>query len=140
PREPIRLVMEEGRVRAKNVTDQSQDFTDKLAQLATAKIPQLADVCGYIFMQKSPSCGLFRVKAYLPTGMPHNEPQTGIYSKVNVSPTKLGKLAPPKSLNWPKSVVMILCQNRPGAVCSRLKPIYRRVRRIMKHKTVSKPK
>jgi len=82
PREPIRLVMEEGRVRAKNVTDQSQDYTDKLAQLATAKIPELADVCGYIFMQKSPSCGLFRVKAYLPTGMPHNEPQTGIYAKV----------------------------------------------------------
>src|SRR5690606_11184084 len=82
PREPIRLVMEEGRVRAKNVTDQSQDYTDKLAQLATAKIPELADVCGYIFMQKSPSCGLFRVKAYLPTGLPHNVPQTGIYAKL----------------------------------------------------------
>ncbi len=81
PREPIRLVMEDNSVHAKNVTDQSYDYTEQLTSLATQRIPELADVCGYIFMQKSPSCGLFRVKAYLPTGMPHNEPQVGIYAK-----------------------------------------------------------
>ncbi|MCX7545185.1 DUF523 and DUF1722 domain-containing protein [Marinicella gelatinilytica] len=82
PREPIRLVMEGDQVRSKNVGDHSQDYTDQLTDYAHQKLPELADVCGYIFMQKSPSCGLFRVKAYLPTGMPHNEPQTGIYAKV----------------------------------------------------------
>lgn len=81
PREPIRLVMEEDGVKAKNVNDQKHDYTEQLADLAQKRIPDLVDVCGYIFMQKSPSCGLFRVKAYLPNGMPHNEPQSGIYAK-----------------------------------------------------------
>lgn len=80
PREPIRLVNENNQIRVKNVTDQSQDFTDRLHNLADEYAPKLDDLCGYIFMQKSPSCGVFRVKVYNQNGMPETEPAMGAFA------------------------------------------------------------
>lgn len=80
PREPIRLVKENNQIRVKNVTDQSRDYTDQLYQLADKRAPELEDLCGYIFMQKSPSCGVFRVKVYNPNGMPDINPAMGAYA------------------------------------------------------------
>lgn len=80
PREPIRLVNENNQIRVKNVTDQSRDYTDQLHQLADEKAPELADLCGYIFMQKSPSCGVFRVKVYNTNGMPEVNPAMGAFA------------------------------------------------------------
>ncbi len=80
PREPIRLVNENDQIRVKNVTDQSQDFTEQLHQLADDYVPKLGDLCGYIFMQKSPSCGVFRVKVYNENGMPETEPAMGVFA------------------------------------------------------------
>lgn len=39
------------------------------------------DLCGYIFMQKSPSCGLERVKVYQDNGMPIDGGGRGIYAQ-----------------------------------------------------------
>ncbi len=80
PREPIRLVRENKQIRVKNVTDHSNDYTEDLLALADKRAPALKDLCGYIFMQKSPSCGVFRVKVYNPNGMPETEPAMGAFS------------------------------------------------------------
>jgi len=80
PREPIRLVNENNQIRVKNVTDQSKDYTVQLQQFADKKAPELNDLCGYIFMQKSPSCGVFRVKVYNQNGMPETNPAMGAYA------------------------------------------------------------
>ncbi|MGJ8663525.1 MAG: DUF1722 domain-containing protein [Marinicella sp.] len=80
PREPIRLVNEKGQIRVKNVTDQSKDYTDQLHEFADKKAAELTELCGYIFMQKSPSCGVFRVKVYSPNGIPEYNPAMGAYA------------------------------------------------------------
>src|SRR5690606_15166450 len=68
PREPIRLVSQtpaDTEVRALGTVDSSIDVTDALAAYGNAQAQQQTQLCGYIFMQKSPSCGLFGVKCYL---------------------------------------------------------------------------
>ena len=42
---------------------------------------ELDDICGYIFMQKSPSCGLERVKVYHANGAPVDGGGRGIYAQ-----------------------------------------------------------
>jgi hypothetical protein len=42
---------------------------------------ELSDICGYIFMQKSPSCGLERVKVYRANGAPVDGGGRGIYAQ-----------------------------------------------------------
>lgn len=82
PREPIRLVSEhaaDNNVRAVGVTDSSIDVTDALAEYGARQAQQQQQLCGYIFMQKSPSCGLFGVKRYLANGHPEGSTR-GIYA------------------------------------------------------------
>jgi uncharacterized protein YbgA (DUF1722 family) len=42
---------------------------------------EVGDICGYIFMQKSPSCGLERVKVYRENGAPVDGGGRGIYAR-----------------------------------------------------------
>jgi len=82
PREPIRLVSEhaaDNNVRAVGVTDSSIDVTDALAEYGARQAQQQQQLCGYTFMQKSPSCGLFGVKRYLANGHPEGSTR-GIYA------------------------------------------------------------
>lgn len=81
PREPIRLVHMDGQVRVRNVKDHSQDYTDQLTDLATSKSSSFSDLSGFIWMQKSPSCGLFGVKVYHENGMPGPDPDQGAFAK-----------------------------------------------------------
>ncbi|WP_154222351.1 DUF523 and DUF1722 domain-containing protein [Marinicella rhabdoformis] len=81
PREPIRLVQQGDDIRVKNVTDHSNDFTDDLVALADKRVADFADLDGFIFMQKSPSCGLFGVKVYNENGMPGPDPDQGAFAK-----------------------------------------------------------
>lgn len=64
PRQPIRLVGTASQPRAVGVRQPDQDVTDALDRYGRETIAGLADVCGYLFMKGSPSCGLFRVKVY----------------------------------------------------------------------------
>ena len=72
PREPIRLVEhgseDDPNIRVLEIKDSSKDYTEKLSSLADTKLPELDSLSGFIFMQNSPSCGAFRVKAYHPNG------------------------------------------------------------------------
>ncbi|ASP38675.1 hypothetical protein CHH28_08280 [Bacterioplanes sanyensis] len=82
PRETIRLVTEtpsDTNVRAVGSDNPELDITDALAAYGDQQGKQ-QQVCGYIFMQKSPSCGLFGVKRYLANGHPEGTTR-GIYAK-----------------------------------------------------------
>jgi uncharacterized protein YbgA (DUF1722 family) len=52
-----------------------------LQDYARERVPQLHDLCGYIFIKNSPSCGLFRVKVYRDNGMPHEAPGRGVFAE-----------------------------------------------------------
>jgi len=73
PREPIRLAGDIKAPRVIGVKTKSLDVTDKLQQYGQEIAGQLADISGYIFKSKSPSCGLFRVKVYRDDKPPLNE-------------------------------------------------------------------
>ena len=78
PREPIRLVSEtpdDSSVRAVGTDNPELDVTDDLTAYARTASDRMQDLCGFIFMQKSPSCGVFGVKRYLPNGHPEGKAQ-----------------------------------------------------------------
>ena len=62
PRPPIRLVGASGSPRALRIDRPSEDFTDALCAFADAQAAFLDQMFGFIFMERSPSCGLASVK------------------------------------------------------------------------------
>jgi uncharacterized protein YbgA (DUF1722 family)/uncharacterized protein YbbK (DUF523 family) len=80
PREPIRLVGEPAAPRAMGGPQRKQDHTEALAEFGEIMAGQLADISGYIFMQKSPSCGLERVRVHQADGHAINGGSRGIFA------------------------------------------------------------
>ncbi|NWB98918.1 DUF1722 domain-containing protein [Pseudomonas gingeri] len=80
PREPIRLVGDPQQPRAVGSVHAETDVTQPLADYGQRMAAELTDICGYIFMQKSPSCGLERVKVYQDNGRPAEDGR-GIYAQ-----------------------------------------------------------
>jgi len=80
PRPAIRLVGDPAAPRAVQVGNASIDVTTRLQDFADRRAPQLTDLCGYIFMKNSPSCGLFRVKVYQDNGYPHPQGGRGLFA------------------------------------------------------------
>ncbi|TBU96325.1 YbgA family protein [Phytopseudomonas dryadis] len=80
PRDPIRLVGDPAAPRAVATRHRQQDHTEALAAYAGQVATQLAPICGYIFMQQSPSCGLQRVKVYQDNGQPGEPRGRGIFA------------------------------------------------------------
>jgi uncharacterized protein YbgA (DUF1722 family)/uncharacterized protein YbbK (DUF523 family) len=84
PRPPIRLAQVQGEVRViatdstpggnipgdNTPSDNTPDYTDALKGYARSMAPQLSGLSGFIFMQKSPSCGVGSTKVYGPNGHP----------------------------------------------------------------------
>jgi hypothetical protein len=60
--------------------DSSTDFSGPLRAYGQQMASELDDICGYIFMQKSPSCGLERVKVYQANGHPASQGGRGAYA------------------------------------------------------------
>lgn len=90
PRPPIRLVSQNANdpeVRALGTDNPDLDVTIPLRDYAHQQAARLDQLCGYIFMQKSPSCGLFGVKRYLANGHPEGT-AGGVYA------TELQRLLP----------------------------------------------
>ncbi len=79
PREPIRLLDSAEQIRAVGTVDKTLDVTQALADYGLQMASQHSDICGYIFMQQSPSCGVERVKVYQANGIPAKTGR-GIYS------------------------------------------------------------
>ncbi|AXJ06891.1 hypothetical protein CFN16_22990 [Pseudomonas fluorescens] len=80
PREPIRLVGDPEQPEALGTVDREINVTTPLAEYGEKMAAELHDICGYIFMQQSPSCGLERVKVYHPNGAPLGNGR-GIYAQ-----------------------------------------------------------
>ena len=80
PREPIRIV-QNGTARVVGVQT-SKDYTDLLEDFSSRKISAFRRqaIDGFIMKQKSPSCGLFSVKNYLPNGHPNGR-RAGIFGE-----------------------------------------------------------
>ncbi|KPB85585.1 hypothetical protein AC504_3551 [Pseudomonas syringae pv. maculicola] len=81
PREPIRLVGDAENPKALGTVNRELDVTEALANYGIQMAEELGDICGYIFMQKSPSCGLERVKVYRENGAPVDGGGRGIYAQ-----------------------------------------------------------
>lgn len=81
PRKPIRLVYTQGETRVLGVNNPELDVTDALKQQAEIVADQMPDICGYIFMQNSPSCGVFGMKRYRDNGYPQDSKGRGAYAE-----------------------------------------------------------
>ncbi|KQQ50813.1 hypothetical protein ASF84_21340 [Pseudomonas sp. Leaf127] len=81
PREPIRLVGDVDHPRAVGTVRPDLDVTQALADYGEHMAGALGGISGYIFMQKSPSCGLERVKVYRDNGVPFESGGRGIYAQ-----------------------------------------------------------
>ncbi len=80
PRPPIHLVGSESSVRALDVDTHSNDFTDKLAAYAGKVLELAPELCGYILVKGSPSCGYERVKRFADNGHSVASDQRGIFA------------------------------------------------------------
>lgn len=81
PREPIRLVGSAAAPRAVGTVHSELDVTEPLTRYGERMADDLGEICGYIFMHKSPSCGLERVKVYGESGVPVPEGGRGLYAQ-----------------------------------------------------------
>lgn len=81
PRKPIRLVVHGEETRVVGVANPDLDVTDALIAQAEYAVKQMPDICGYIFMQNSPSCGVFGMKRYRTNGYTMDGNGRGVYAK-----------------------------------------------------------
>ncbi|WP_250459488.1 YbgA family protein [Microbulbifer litoralis] len=85
PRQPIRLVKSDSsadaEVRVLGVEDPALDVTEPLKEYADSLVPELQKIRGYILMQNSPSCGLRKVRRYLPNGHSHDSEGMGVFAQ-----------------------------------------------------------
>lgn len=81
PREAIRLIGDPANPQAVGSVHSELNVTQALADYGTHMATEMDDLCGYIFMQKSPSCGLERVKVYQDNGVPAPDGGRGIYAQ-----------------------------------------------------------
>lgn len=68
PRPPIQLVGDPQAPRVLGVLDPGVDVTEALRSHAQSRSAQLDGVYGYVFMERSPSCGLYSVPVHAATG------------------------------------------------------------------------
>ncbi|MFC6669168.1 YbgA family protein [Marinobacterium aestuariivivens] len=79
PREAIRLVGDPAAPRALGTQHPDLDVTDALAEKGRDLASRMPDLCGYILIKGSPSCGMERVKIYHENGIP-NAAGRGIFA------------------------------------------------------------
>ncbi len=80
PREPIRLVGDTHNPRAVGTVNAELDVTDALSAYGQRTAAELTDLCGFILMQKSPSCGMERVKVYQYSGHTAEHGGVGLFA------------------------------------------------------------
>ena len=81
PRKPIRLVIVGDQTRVRGVQNPDLDVTDALVEQAEFAARQMPDICGYVFMQNSPSCGVFGMKRYRDNGYTADGKGRGAYAE-----------------------------------------------------------
>lgn len=81
PRDAIRLVGDPQAPEVINPRNPGTDLAPALRAYGQQMAEALDDICGYVFMQKSPSCGLERVKVYQDNGRPSLLGGRGAYAQ-----------------------------------------------------------
>lgn len=83
PRETIHLVgaPDEEAVRVVGTRTATLDVTERLEAYGREKAAELTDLSGYIFMGRSPSCGLGGIKVYHENGNPVGRSARGVYAR-----------------------------------------------------------
>lgn len=86
PRKPIHLLVDKAgapvdAVRVVGVEDPAVDVTSPLREYADSVVSDLDKVRGYIFMQNSPSCGLYGVRRYLDNGHGIDSEGVGVFAR-----------------------------------------------------------
>lgn len=83
PRESIslRLSTDGTGIRAVGNKTASLDVTDALVTYAHTQAATLGDIDGYIFMGRSPSCGLGNVKVYMANGYASDQSSPGLFAR-----------------------------------------------------------
>ncbi|MGH8493913.1 MAG: YbgA family protein [Moraxellaceae bacterium] len=83
PRETISLrgSMHDEQIRVIGNRSADLDVTEKLLAYARLKAESLSAIYGYVFMGRSPSCGLGNVKVYLDNGHASGKSSAGLYAR-----------------------------------------------------------
>jgi len=81
PRPTLRLVGDREAPRAVIQREGDRDVSEALYDFGRKQAGLLQDICGYIFMQQSPSCGLQRVKLYSFDGQLRPPGVRGLYAQ-----------------------------------------------------------
>lgn len=68
-------------VRAVGKRSTDLDVTEKLEHYGREKAEELENIYGYVFMDRSPSCGLVNIKVYHENGNPLGRSSMGIYAR-----------------------------------------------------------
>lgn len=80
PREPIRLVGNTHNPRTVGTVNPDMDVSAALTAFGKTTAGAMTDICGYILMQKSPSCGMERVKVYQDSGHTAEHGGVGLFA------------------------------------------------------------
>lgn len=82
PRPAIRLQLDAGHgVHLVQSNNSAIDHTAAMLDFTVKKLPQLADLSGYIVCAKSPSCGMERVRLFDATGQQLGKQGVGLYTR-----------------------------------------------------------
>ncbi len=101
PREPIHIVGTEDEVRVMDVATHTHDYTDQIAGYADTVLALAPELCGYILVKGSPSCGYDRVKRYAMNGHSIASDQKGIFAAALAAKDPLLPLEDDGRLNDP---------------------------------------
>ena len=82
PREPIQLVRTGQGMRIKGVNNPDIDVTRKLENYGNRIAREFADICGYIFKARSPSCGMEGVATWTQQGRQAEPDGTGAFAAI----------------------------------------------------------
>lgn len=81
PRPPMHLVGNAEQPALVKVLDSSEDLRPRLEAGFTPRMQEFAELDGFILMQRSPSCGLYRVKLFDAEGTQLREQTLGIFAR-----------------------------------------------------------
>lgn len=81
PRPTLRLTGNPQQPTLSYSDDNNSDHTLRLIEVSQPYIKTLDQLDGYILQQKSPSCGMERVKVYAENGTPQTEMSAGLFAK-----------------------------------------------------------
>ena len=85
PRSPIQLVRTDRGIRVRGVHNPNIDVTRALEVYGRCVAREFADICGYIFKARSPSCGIEGVMTWTEQGNQYGPDGTGAFAAALVS-------------------------------------------------------